>query len=283
MTPDEVINIFEQGIKANEDTGLRSGNLVSLAAVGDLMVAGDIHGHRRNFERVVSYADLENNSKRHLVLQEIIHGGPEDDEGGCLSFEVLIEAVKLKIKFADRVHLIMANHDTAFISNSEVMKNGREMNRTMRIAMQRRYGDSIKAVESAMERFLFSQPLAVKCPNRIWISHSLPAARYLDKFDFTIFDRQLKVSDIVRPNSAYTLTWGRKQSEKILDMLAEKLDVDFFILGHQVQENGWMSNNKNLVIIDSQHNHGYLCHIELTKSYTIDALIESLVRLAQIQ
>ncbi len=108
----------------------------------------------------------------------------------------------------------MANHDTAFINNSKVMKNGKEMNSAMRQALQRTFADETEAVESAMERFLFSQPLAVRCPNRVWLSHSLPSNRYVDKFDFSIFSRQLKVSDIVRPNSAYLLTWGRKHSQK---------------------------------------------------------------------
>jgi len=282
MTSKKLINLFESGIKANLEDSYRRFNLIELPKEGDVIVAGDIHGHRRNFERVLSYADLANNPKRHLVLQEIIHGGPEDEQGGCLSFELLFEAVKLKIEFKDQVHLIMANHDTAFINNSEVMKNGKEMNVSMRKALERKFADDMDAVESVIERFLFSQPLAVKCANRIWFSHSLPADRYLKKFDFTIFNRQTKISDLVRPNSVYTLTWGRRQSREALDSIAEKLDVDLFVLGHQVQDSGWMTNGKNLVIIDSQHSQGYLCHIDLTRSYAIDGIVESLVKLAQI-
>jgi hypothetical protein len=148
--------------------------------------------------------------------------------------------------------------------------------------MQRRFGKDAQKLESALERFLFSQPLAVKCPNRIWISHSLPSDRMVEKFDFTIFDRTLKISDIVRPNSAYLLTWGREQSDKTLKFLAQKLDVDLFVLGHQVQEAGWMSNDENLVIIDSQHNHGHLLRIDLSSQYTIKKLVDSLVPIASI-
>jgi hypothetical protein len=64
--------------------------------------------------------------------------------------------------------------------------------------------------------------------------------------------------------------------------LAEKLDVDLFVLGHQVQEAGWMSNNENLIIIDSQHNHGHLLHFDLGSQYTIERLIVSLVPIASI-
>jgi hypothetical protein len=279
----EFIDILLAGIKANDADKYRQHNLVLLPDKGEVVVSGDIHGHRRNFERVVSYANLEKNPDRHLILQEIIHGGPEDEKGGCLSFDLLIDAVRLKLKFADRVHFILANHDTAFITNSEVMKNGKEMNAAMRLAMRRRFGDKTKEVESALERFLFSQPLAVKCANGIWISHSLPSDRMVAKFDFTIFNRHLKVSDVVRPNSAYLLTWGRRQSKETIRLFAEKLGVDFFVLGHQVQESGWMSDNEKLIIIDSQHNHGYLLRIDLAEKYDIKTLADNLVPIASIE
>ncbi|OHB55697.1 MAG: hypothetical protein A2Y12_12510 [Planctomycetes bacterium GWF2_42_9] len=279
---EKFIKLLEAGILANEQDKFRKANLVLLPSTGDLVISGDIHGHRRNFERVVTYANLEKNPDRHIVLQEIIHGGAEDKEGGCLSFELLAEAVQLKIDFPNQVHFILANHDTAFISNSDVLKGGKEMNASMRAALKRRFGIQMKAVESAIERFLFSQPLAIKTPNGIWISHSLPADRNADKFDFGIFDRRLKVSDIVRPNSAYLLTWGRSQSEEKLKFYADKLGVSLFVLGHQVQETGWFSNNKNLIILDSQHNHGHLLRVELSTEYTIENLLKAIVPIASI-
>jgi hypothetical protein len=279
----DYIDLLLAGIKANETDKYRHRNLVLLPDKGDVVVSGDIHGHRRNFERVVFYANLEKNPDRHLVLQEIIHGGPEDEKGGCLSFDLLLEAVRLKLKFADRVHFILANHDTAFITNSEVMKGGKEMNAAMRMALQRRFAAKTKEVESALERFLFSQPLAVKCANGIWISHSLPSDKMVEKFDFTIFNRSLKVIDVVRPNSAYLLTWGRRQSKETIRLFAEKLGVDFFVLGHQVQESGWMSDEEKLIIIDSQHNHGYLLRIDLAEKYNIKTLAAGLMPIAGIE
>lgn len=278
----DFINLLEAGIKANQADAYRRHNLIVLPDKGDIVITGDLHGHRRNFERIVAYSGLEKNPDRHLLLQEIIHGGPEDEKGGCLSFDLLADVAILKIKFPDRVHIILANHDTAFITNSEVMKNGREMNASMRQAMKRRFGNKTKDVESAIERFLFSQPLAVKCPNRIWLSHSLPSDRMIEKFDFSIFNRNLKINDIVRPNSAYLLTWGRRQSSESLKMLAEKFGVDFFVLGHQVQESGWMSNDENMIIIDSQHDHGHLLHIDLSRQYDIKTLTGCLVPIASI-
>ena len=277
-----IIDLLNNGIEALNADKYRRGNVIHLPAEGNLIITGDIHGHRRNFERMVNYADLDNNPDRHIVLQEIIHGGPEDSNGGCLSYQLLFEAVRYKLSFPDRVHIIMGNHDTAWINNSEVMKDGREMNRAMREAMEREFEQTCDDVILVMRQFLFSQPLAVRCENRIWISHSLPSDRYLKKFNPKILGKKLKINDVVRPGSAYLLTWGRKHSQKLLDKMADLLDVDIFILGHQPQEQGWTQAGDNLIIIASNHNHGCLIPIDLTQSYTIERLIDSIVPLASI-
>ena len=280
--PQTIVDLLNKGIEAGNADKFRRGNLIHLPAEGSLTIAGDIHGHRRNFERVVAFADLANNPDRHIVLQEIIHGGPEDSQGGCLSYKLLFDVVRYKLSFPDHVHIIMGNHDTAFINNSEVMKNGKEMNRAMRLALDREFQGAGSDVELAIRQFLFSQPLAVRCDNRIWVSHSLPGDRYIDKFDPNILDRQLKINDVVRPGSAYLLTWGRKHSQTLLDKMAGLFDVDIFILGHQWQEEGWSQAGKNLIIIASDHNHGCLLSISLAESYTVEQLIDSITPLTSI-
>src|SRR5512140_1861440 len=124
-TAQAIVDLLKKGIDANNTDPYRQGNVITLPNTGILIVSGDLHGHRRNFERILSRADLANNPDRHLLLQEIIHGGPEDEQGGCLSFELLFDAVQLKIDFPHRVHFIMGNHDTACISDSKVMKGGK--------------------------------------------------------------------------------------------------------------------------------------------------------------
>ena len=144
-----IIDLLNDGLSANVDEKFRCGNLIHLHDSGSVVVTGDIHGHRRNFERILTYADLENNPDRHLILQEIIHGGPEDEHGDCLSYQLLFDAIRYKLKFPDRVHFVMGNHDTAYINNSKVMKNGKEMNASMRSAMRRWISLSTRPVSSA--------------------------------------------------------------------------------------------------------------------------------------
>jgi hypothetical protein len=280
--PQTIIDLLNKGAEANRADRFRRGNLISLPAEGTLIATGDIHGHVRNFERIFSYADLAANPDRHLVLQEIIHGGPEDAEGGCLSYKMLFEAVRRKIDFPDRIHILLGNHDTAFINNSDVMKDGKEMNRAMRMALKREFKEANADIILAIRQFLFSQPLAVRCENRIWLSHSLPADKFIDKFDPRVIEKQLKINDVVRPGSAYLLTWGRKHSQNLLDKMAKLFDVDIFILGHQPQPQGWKQAGNNLLILASDHNHGTMLPIDLAKSYTIEKLIEGIVLLASI-
>jgi hypothetical protein len=280
--PHKITELLNSGIEANQKDKFRQGNLIRLPAHGDIVITGDIHGHRRNFERIVAFADLANHPDRHIVLQEIIHGGPEDLQGGCLSYQLLFDVIRYKLDFPDRVHTILSNHDTAFINNADIMKDGREMNRAMTAAMQREFGKTCDDIILVARQFLFSQALAVKTENRIWASHSLPADRYLDKFDLQIFDRQLKVNDVVKPGSAYLLTWGRHHSQELLNKMAELLDVDIFVIAHQPQEGGWLKAAENLLIIASDHNHGCLLNADLTKPPVIEMLIKSIVPLASI-
>jgi hypothetical protein len=124
--------------------------------------------------------------------------------------------------------------------------------------------------------------LAVRTDSGIWASHSLPSDYFIGKFDPQILNRQLKINDIVRPGSAYLLTWGRRHSQALLDKLADQFDTNIFILGHQPQEKGWNQAGENLIIIASNHNHGCLIPIDLAQSYTVEQLIKSIVPLASL-
>jgi len=280
--PQTIISLLHKGAEANQADKFRQCNVVRLPAQGLLVATGDLHGHRRNFERIMSFADLANHPDRHVVLQEVIHGGPEDAQGGCLSFQLLFDVVRYKVSFPDRVHIVMGNHDTAFIQDNEVIKNGKEMNRSIRAALDGEFQQDSAQVKNAINRFLFSQPLAVRCENRIWLSHSLPSDRFVEQFDCEILNRPLRGSDTIRPGSAYLLTWGRRHSQQLLDRMAALFDVDIFILGHQAQQQGWSRGGDNLIIIASDHNQGCLLPVELDRQYSIEELADSMVPLTSI-
>jgi len=281
--PQATIDLLNRGIRVNQTDRFRRGNVICLPEVGSLVICGDIHGHRRNFERVAARADLAKHPDRHIILQEIIHGGPEDKEGGCLSYQLLFEAIRLKLRFPDQVHFIMGNHDTACICSTEVMKNGKEMNRAMTSALDREFRQASPDIRLAIRQFLFSQPLGARSGNRMWISHSLPNDRCVDQFDPRILERELQITDCDRPGSAYLLTWGRRHSQATLDRMAKLLDVDVFVLGHQPQTQGWCKAGENLIILACDHNHGCLLEVDLSKPYTAATLVDLIIPLASIE
>ncbi len=281
--PHQNIQLCREGAELNRSCRFRMGNVVHLSEPGTVIVSGDLHGNWRNFERIVKLADLENNPTTHLVLQEIIHGGPEDDYGGCLSYRLLFEAIRYKIRFPDQIHILLGNHDTAAISNTAVLKAGKEMNRAMQQAMQRHFSSHYSDVYDAMVEYLMSQPLAVRTSNRIWISHSLPADRYVDDFDLSIFNRGYTIEDIERPNPVYLLTWGRRHSPEALCRLGQMFDVDVFVLGHQPQETGWSIAGPNTLIIASEHPFGCVLRFDLSTSYTATSLSNDIIPLNTIE
>ncbi len=280
--PQQAIQLCRKASELNTSSCLRKGNIIYLPSSGRVIVAGDLHGHRRNFERIVNYADLQRYPDTFVILQEIIHGGPEDDYGGCLSYQLLLDALEWKMRFPEQIHILLGNHDTAAITNTSVLKSGREMNLAMKTAMRRQYRGKFEDVENAMMEYLMSQPLAVRCANRIWISHSLPSDNHVDEFDLTIFERPYDLKDIERPNPVYQLTWGRRHSQEALAGLAKRLDADVFILGHQPQETGWDLAGDNLLIIASEHNHGCILAFDLSRPYTARQLVQGIIPLAAI-
>ncbi|MBP8305347.1 MAG: metallophosphoesterase [Phycisphaerae bacterium] len=278
----QAVDLLRAGVRANHADPLRQGNLVRLSGPGTLVIAGDLHGHGRNLERVTAFADLARSPDRHLVLQEIIHGGPQDPQGGCLSYKVLLDAVRLKLRFPNQVHIVLGNHDTAWITGSEVVKEGREMNKAMSLALAGEYGEDWPLVAEAIREFFLSQPLAVRTENRVWVSHSLPSDRMVDQFDPQVLDRPLQVSDYVKPGSAYILTWGRHMSQSLLDRMSNLFNVDLFVVGHQPQPEGWDLGGTNLLVLASDHNHGCLIELDLARPYSLEGLVQALVPLSSI-
>lgn len=279
----KTIELCNKAAELNYSEKLRKGNIIELPSHGRLIVSGDLHGHRKNFKRIAAFADLANNPDTYLVFQEILHGGEEDSRGGCLSFLLFFDILKLKLRFPDQVHLIMGNHDTAIVTDSNVIKGGKEMNEAFKNSLKKCFEDDFEQVNEAIKEYLLSQPLAVKTTSGICVSHSIPGDQYISDFDHEVFDRDLFPDDLLRGEPAYLLTWGRKHSQEKLDEFAKDLDVKNFILGHQKQDTGFTKAGENLIILTSEHNHGCLIAFDIAKQYTTDELVECIVPLASIE
>ena len=145
-------------------------------------MTGDLHDHGLNLQRIMKLAALEENPDHHLILHEVIHG-PSRINGRDLSIRTLARVVALKLRYPNQVHFLMANHDLAQRNQEGILKGGANVIEAFDEGIDFIYDDQSPMIREALKQFLSSLPLAVRCPNGIFCSHSLPSPRHLDTFD----------------------------------------------------------------------------------------------------
>ena len=275
ISADHVIETFGTATEENQISALREHQVINLPADGELWIAGDIHDHTRNFDKFIRAADLANNPRRHIVLQELIHGDKIDAAGAEGSWEILYRAAELKCDFSKQVHFLLANHDLAQIHGEGIMKAGIGVCEAFNAGVKRDFGDRGTLVNVALSEFLLSLPLAVRAPNGLFMCHSLPGDEQLKTFDFSIFDRPLSGPDYKRRTGpVYQLVWGRKTSPAGIAEFAEKVGAKLLICGHQPQESGYAVVGDRMLIIASDHNQGVFVTVDLSTEYDMDRLVE---------
>lgn len=274
---------YRKATRENRTDPLLSGSLLEFPNYGQAVMTGDLHGHRRNLERLETYCDLARAGARHVVLHELIH-----EDLGALdevdrSHELLLQAARWKCEFPEQVHFLLGNHELAQLTGREISKAGRILTTDFACGVERAYGqEGGREVMSAILEFLASFPLAGRTANRVFLSHSLPGNREMDDFNPAVLYRPLAAADLVDGGSAYAMVWGRRQSGKLLERLSGLLDVDLFICGHQPQETGYQVVSGRLLIIASDHNHGVFVPFDLSRKLEMSDLLASMRPLASI-
>ena len=139
------------------------------------MFTGDLHGHRRNFNLIRRIAALETLPRRHLVMQEVCHGGPTyPQNGGCMSHAIVEDIARLKVRYPDRVHFLLGNHELAELTDYPIQKNKQMLNVLFRMGLEQMYGSETERVREALLAFLGTCPLAVRISGGVFVCHSIP-------------------------------------------------------------------------------------------------------------
>ncbi len=274
---DQVIETLQTAAEENGLSTLRQGQVIHLPDQGELWMTGDLHDHRRNFDKLSKASDLGNNPNRHLILHELIHGDHYDVNGAEESWVTLYKAAELKCDFPGQVHFLLANHDLAQIHGRGIMKAGLSVCEAFTKGVKKAFEGQHNVVNAAVTEFLLSLPLAVRAPNGIFCCHSLPTDDQVGNFDFSIFDRPLEGPDYAqRTGAVYQLIWGRNMTPAAVDIFADKVGAKLVITGHQPQEMGFSTNGQRHLIIASDHNQGVFLPINLAQEYEIGALVSRL-------
>jgi len=284
VTAEQAIETFGTASEENNRDHFRNEQVIELPAEGEVWMTGDIHDHRRNFEKLIRYADLGNNPQRHLILHELIHGEHYDADGVEDSWKTLFQAATLKCDYPDQVHFLLANHDLAQIHGEGIMKDGQSVCEAFTAGLKRDFGSPYHRVNVAISEFFLSLPLGIRCANGMFFCHSMPTDAQMDAFDFSIFDRPLSGADYKRRvGPVYQLIWGRNITPAGVDKFLEKVGATMVITGHQPQDNGFLVNGEKHLIIASNHNQGVFLPIELQYTYTMDQLVESLQKFVGLE
>lgn len=280
---ERVIETFTKATRANTNLSTRHGNVVELTpeTADEVMITADLHGHRPNFNKIRRIADLGSNPRRHLILQEVCHGGPTYPvSGGCMSHQMLEDVASLKVKFPEQVHFLLSNHELAEMTDYPIVKHGKMLNLMFRFGMQEMYGPAVNKVREAFVPFLRSLPLAVRVPNGVWISHTLPENVDQKKFKTEIFDRPLRADDFAEDSPLFGFVWGRDFRQQNADAFAKLVQAEILIHGHEPSSDGYSTPNSRQIILDCASDQAKYAILPVGESLSQEEIVARIKPLA---
>lgn len=217
----------------------------------DVVISADLHGHRLNFQKIFRVADLDGHPRRHMIMQEVCHGGPKyPGHLGCMSHLLLEDVARLKVTYPDRFHFLLSNHEMAEIADYPISKGGQMLNLQLRTGLQTMYGNAEAEVRIAFCEFLFSCPLAIRTSPKTFVCHGSPKNVREDGFDIGIFERELSEADVRSRGDAFRLVWGRDFRESNASGFAELIGAKLLIHGHEPCPEGHRTPNDWQIILD---------------------------------
>ncbi|MFO0842867.1 MAG: metallophosphoesterase [Gemmataceae bacterium] len=244
------LQTLRRAVQAIRSTPGRRGRLVTIDA-DDVLVAGDLHGHVENFRQLLLRADLAKNPRRHLVVQELIHGPFRYPAGGDKSHQLVDVVCALKCQYPARFHYLIGNHELAQATGTQVLKHEADLNEQFVLGVRMAYGERADEVYGLYLELFAEIPFAVRTPGRTFLSHSLPSMGRMEQFDPAALEREPTVeADIAPGGSLYALVWGRDTREETVAAFLRKVDADVLVSGHIPCESGFELPSPRHVILD---------------------------------
>jgi len=279
---EKIIQYYADGAQANLEAPDRNGSMVVIdpETADDVMITGDLHGHRHNFNAIRRIADLRNHPRRHLILQEVCHGGPTyPTNGGCMSHTLLEDVAKLTSEFPGRVHFLLGNHELAELTDYPIQKNSQMLNLLFRLGLQQAYGPAADKVRDAYCVFIRSSPLAVQLPGQVLVSHSIPQRVDTNPFDTSIFHRVLDSEDFYGRNPVFELVWGRDHRAENAEAFAAQMQAEVLINGHEPCLKGFSTPNARQIIIDCCNDRACYVILPTNQGWTQAEIVERISKL----
>jgi hypothetical protein len=224
------------------------------------LIVGDLHGNMGNLAAALKKAQLERFPRRHLIVQELIHGPfryPDDSDKSHQAVDVW---AALKCQFPDRVHYLPGNHELAQWTNRAIAKADLDLNASFLDGVRFAYGVKASEIYAAYLDLFRSLPNAIRLPNRILVCHTIPTPRDQAQCNWQrLVVAGLEPEDVAPGGVVYALTWGRDLTPANAEEFARRMDVDGFITGHVPCEAGYAQPNPRQLILDSLGSPAAVC------------------------
>jgi hypothetical protein len=278
---ESIIASYQAATEANLRTPCREGNVIVITpdVADEVMITADLHGHRRNFNLIRRLADLDNRPRRHLIMQEVCHGGMTYPNGGDMSHTMLEDVAKLKARYPERVHFLMSNHELAEMTDYPILKQQKMLNMLFRMGLQEAYGRAADRVRGAYVPFLRSCPLAVRLPGGVFVCHSVPANVDRMRFDASIFHRDLQPADFQEHGDLFELVWGRDYRAENARAFAKTVGAKVLINGHEPCPEGFATPNDVQIILDCCDDKGCYLLVPTNVELSYSELVRRIQRL----
>jgi hypothetical protein len=271
--PDKLLHTLARATAAFRGTPGRTGRVVTLTDAADVLVGGDLHGHLGNFQALMKKADLANHPRRHLVLQEVVHGPFRYPNGGDKSHQLLDLVAALVCQFPGRVHFLPGNHELAQATGRAVQKGDDLYNELFVRGIEAAYGERAGDVYAAYLDLIAAAPVVVRTPNRVFVSHSLPSALRMDNFRYEDLLRDTWPEDLDLHGAVYALVWGRDTRQSNVEAFLAKVDADLLVTGHVPLDTGVAAPNDRQLIVDCLGSPAGYCLFPADRSLTHAELV----------
>jgi hypothetical protein len=167
-----------------------------------------------------------------------------------MSHTMLEDVARLKVKYPERFHFLLSNHEWAELTDYPILKAKKMLNLMFRLGLQEVYGPATEKVREAYMPFLRSCPLAVRLPGDVFICHSAPEQVDRQRFDHTIFNRPLEADDFQEHGDMFRMLWGRDYRPENAKEFARLVKANVLIHGHEPCPEGHRVPNDTQIILD---------------------------------
>jgi hypothetical protein len=272
--PEKIIRLVERATEACRATPGRRGRIVTLASADEVLVAGDLHGHIGHFQAILEKASLAKYPKRHLVVQELIHGPFLYRGGGDKSHQLLDLFAALKVQYPDRVHFLPGNHEFAQITNRPIARCAGELNSIFYAGVAEAYGSRAVSVAVAYKKLIQAAPLGLRTQNGVFISHSIPPKAALANWKLEALTVEDLPDDAYLPGGpVFELVWGRDVSPETASQFLELVGGKLLVTGHLPCDQGYKVPNEQQIVVDSQEPPAAYCLFPTNRPLTHAELV----------